>query len=67
MRRQRHGRSNRAGAMCEADVSPFLEVQVVEEEDHAGKPHTNRGENMRGGRSGQAEATFLGGWRSKQK
>ena len=53
--------------MCEANVSPFLEVQVVEDEDHAGKSHTNRGENMRGGRSGQAEATFLGGWRSKQK
>jgi hypothetical protein len=52
--------------MREVNVTPLSEVHVVEDEDHAGHSHTNRGENMRGEGSGQAEAT-LGAGRCKSR
>ena len=47
--------------MREVNVSPFSEVQVMEDEDGAGYSYTNRGENVRGEGSGQACATLGGG------
>jgi len=46
MRCQCDVRSNRAGGMREMNVTSLSEMQVMEDEDHAGYSHANGGENM---------------------
>jgi len=51
MRRERHGRSDRAGRMRDVDVPPLSEVHEMEAENHDGQQHAKRGEDMGGGGS----------------
>lgn len=52
MRCQCEGRSNSAGGMREINVSSLSEMHVMEDENHAGYSHANRGKNMGRERSG---------------
>lgn len=51
MRRERHGRGDRAGRVWDVDVPPFSEVHEMEAENHDRQQHAKRGEGMGGGGS----------------
>jgi len=46
MRRECHGRSDRAGKMCEVDVLPLSEVNQMDAENHESHHHAKRGKGM---------------------
>ena len=51
MRRERHGRSDRAGRVRDVDVPPLSEVHEMEAECHDTQQHAKRGEGMGSGGS----------------